>query len=120
MAVRKQKTRTSSFVLPSQKRMASRLPLLCPVRLSQSGFATVFGVPRWRSLNMDNGQFRFWSSDPRDWSLSMRSFVNKLRKEVNAIGKRLKVSTHRAFNIWFARIVFDLDEDDAYEASGID
>jgi hypothetical protein len=43
-----------------------------------------------------------------------------MRKEVNAVSRRLKVSKARAFVIWFALIALDLSEDEAMEATGIE
>jgi len=48
------------------------------------------------------------------------AFLPSMKREVNSLAKRLKVSRPRAFNIWFARIALELDEEEAIDASGID
>jgi hypothetical protein len=50
----------------------------------------------------------------------MPSFVATLRKEVSVLVKKLKISSHRAFNIWFAKVVLDLNEEEALEATGVE
>lgn len=48
------------------------------------------------------------------------SFLPVVRKEVRAIAKMFSVSEYLAFAVWFAKLVLDLDDDDAYDALSVE
>jgi len=48
------------------------------------------------------------------------SFLSALRKEVKSLARTYSTSDDKAFVIWSATAAFDLDEDDAYDALGVE
>ena len=53
-------------------------------------------------------------------SQDANTFVFCLQQEVGSIARDLKVVKHRAFQIWFGRIVLNLSDDEALEATAVE
>lgn len=50
----------------------------------------------------------------------MASFAGTFKREIEALSRRLQITKHRAFLIWFGHVALDLEEEECLEATGIE